>query len=316
MKNRRIMIFLIVLVIIFHGPEIVSEIDSQPAIYWTGFRKIMKIQLTNMGSSNGQSVLTTGLEGPYGISLDTQRGKMYWTVEGKIQCADLDGSNARDVITGLDHPYDIALDVKEGKIYWTQGLVTHKICCADLDGTNVQDLISGLNHPRGIALNVQEDKIYWTEGSPQTAKSRIVLFGKEHWTEGSPETAKIRRANLDGTNVQDVVTLGLDYPDGIALDVENGKIYWTQYLTNSLDTVRMNSLGQIRCADLDGTNIQNLVTGLGRPEDITLDVAGSKMYWIDTERNKIQCSNLYGIGVQDVTIEVIGLKSIAVLLSK
>ena len=274
----------------------------------------MKIQLTNVGSSNAQSILTTGLEGPYDIALDILRDKMYWTVAGKIQSADLDGSNAKDVITGLDHPRDIALDVKGGKIYWTQGLVTHKICCADLDGTNVQNLISGLNYPRSIALNMREGKIYWTEGSPETPKTRFTLLdSKEHWVEGTPNTAKIRCAGLDGTNVQDLVTTGLDYPDGIALDVESGKIYWTQYLMSSLG---MSSLGKIRRADLDGTNVQNLVTGLGRPEDIALDVAGSKMYWIDANANKIQCSNLYGIGVQDVTIEVFGLEGIAVVRSK
>lgn len=313
MKSRRIIIFLFMLVIISQDSAIASEINLQSTIYWAVSRKIMKIQLTNGRNSSTQSIVTTGLEGPYGIALDIQQNKMYWTVEGKIQCADLDGSNARNVITGLDHPHDIALDVKGGKMYWVQG---HKICCAYLDGTDIRNLVSGLNYPRGIALNVQENKIYWTEGSPKTSKTRMVLFGREHWTEGSPETAKIRRADLDGTNVQDIVTSGLDYPDGIALDVKSGKIYWTQYLTNSLEKIHINSLGKIRCADLDGTNVQNLVTGLGRPEDLALDVAGDKIYWIDTERNKVQRSNLYGIGVQDVTTEVIGLKSIAVVLSE
>ena len=315
MKNRGTIIFLLVLVIIWSGPKlIVSEIESQSVIYWTGIRKIMKIQLTNMGRSNGQAILTTGLEGPYDIVLDIRRDKMYWTVAGKIQSADLNGSNAKDVITGLNHPHDIALDVKAGKIYWTQGLVTHQICCADLDGTNVQNLISGLNYPRSIALNLQEGKIYWTEGSPETPKTRFTLLdSKKYWVEGTPDTAKIRCAGLDGTNVQDLVTTGLDYPDGIALDVESGKIYWTQYLMGSWG---VSSLGKIRCADLDGTNVQNLVTGLGHPKDIALDVADGKMYWIDANTNKIQCSNLYGIGVQDVTTEVFGLEGIAVVRSK
>ncbi len=310
MKNRRTIIFLLVLVIIWDSPKIVSEIESQPAIYWTSFRKIMKIQLTNVGSSNSQSILTTGLEGPYDIALDMQRDKMYWTVAGKIQSADLDGSNAKDVITGLDHPRDIALDMKGGKIYWTQGFLIHKICCADLDGTNVQNLVGGLNHPRGIALNVQEGKIYWTEGSPETRKTHFTLLdSKKYSIEGSPDTAKIRCADLDGTNIQSLVTTGLDYPDGIALDVAGGRIYWTQYRAGS-------RMGKIRCADLDGTNVQDLVTGLGNPEDIALDVAGGKMYWIDSGTNKIQHSNLYGIGVQDITTKVTWLKSIAVVRPK
>ena len=38
-------------------------------------------------------------------------------------------------------------------------------------------------------------------------------------------TGKIQRANLDGSNVEDLVTQGLDDPDGIALNVANGKMY-------------------------------------------------------------------------------------------
>ena len=222
-----------------------------------------------------------------------------------------DGSNAKDIITGLDHPRDIALDVEGGKIYWTQGFGTYKICCANLDGKDVQDLISGLNYPRDIALDVRGDKIYWTEGSPKTAKILLaVRKGKKYWTEGIPETpAKIRCADLDGTNIQDIITAGLEYPNGITLDVTGGKIYWTQSRADQ-------NTGRIRCAELDGTNIQDLVSGLARPADIVLDVENGKMYWIDTGANKIQCANLYGIGIQDIITEVIGLKSITVVRPK
>ena len=37
---------------------------------------------------------------------------------------------------------------------------------------------------------------------------------------------KIRRADLDGSNVRDIVT-GLDQIASLALDVAGGKIYWT-----------------------------------------------------------------------------------------
>ena len=38
---------------------------------------------------------------------------------------------------------------------------------------------------------------------------------------------KIQRANLDGSNIEDLVTQGVKSPDGIALDVAGGKMYWT-----------------------------------------------------------------------------------------
>ena len=47
--------------------------------------------------------------------------------------------------------------------------------------------------------------------------------GKMYWTDLA--TAKIQRADLDGANVEDLVTTGLGAPGGIALDLASGKMY-------------------------------------------------------------------------------------------
>ncbi len=52
----------------------------------------------------------------------------------------------------------------------------------------------------------------------------IDLAGKMYWTDFDAD--KIQRADLDGANVEDLVT-GLTDPFGIALDPAAGKIYWT-----------------------------------------------------------------------------------------
>ena len=65
--------------------------------------------------------LVTGLRGPFGIALDVDNGRIYWTDRSadKIQRSNLDGSNVEDlVITGLSDPVGIALDVSNGKMYW------------------------------------------------------------------------------------------------------------------------------------------------------------------------------------------------------
>ncbi len=189
-----------------------------------------------------------------------QRGgtpKMYWVDTGKIQRANLDGSNVEDLITtGLSAPDGIALDVERGKMYWTDW-IADKIQRANLDGSNVEDLITtGSYGLRGIALDVERGKMYWTD-----------------WY-----TAKIQRANLNGSNVEDLITTGLKSLDGIALDVERGKMYWTDYGTN-----------KIQRANLDGSNVEDLITtGLRLPRGIALDVERGKMYWTDYSTNKIQ----------------------------
>ena len=55
---------------------------------------------------------------------------------------------------------------------------------------------------------------------------------KMYWTDTS--TDKIQRANLDGSNVEDLVTTGLDQSRGFALDLINSKMYWTDAGTGKI----------------------------------------------------------------------------------
>ena len=257
-----------------------------PQIYWTD-RGSWKIQRANLDGTNVQDLVTTGLGLPGGIALDMAGGKMYWTdwIRNKIQRANLDGTNVEDLVTtGLNYPWDITLDVADGKMYWVMGSIGEddgEIRRANLDGTNVQILGTGLHEPNYITLDVAGGKMYWT----------IAEAG----------ASAIQRANLDGTNVEVIVPsehFGL--PGGVALAVSGDKLYWTDW---SRDT--------IGCANLDGSNVQTLVTGLDYPWGITLDVAGGKIYWtIDplgsSDTGKIQRANLDGTNVQDL---VTGLDS-------
>ena len=258
------------------------------------------------------------------LPLNATAQKMYWTDEdtGKIQRANLDGSNIEDFVTGLIAPESIALDVAGGKVYWTDK-VTGKIQRANLDSSNVEDLITGLTIPEGIALDVARGKMYWagedmdkiqranlngshiealvTTGNPWGIT--LDLVGNQmYWTD--QETDKIQRANLDGSNIEDLVTIGLDVPIGIALDIKGNQMYWADRGTN-----------KIQRANLDGSNIEALVTdanGLVDPEDIALDIVEGKMYWADRGTNKIQCANLDGSNIKDlVIIEDTRLSSIA-----
>ena len=107
-----------------------------------------------------------------------------------------------------------------------------------------------------------------------------------YWTDA--ETGRIHRSNLDGSNIEDLVTR-LDFPLGIALDVAGGKMYWTDAGT-----------GRIHRSNLDGSNIEDLVTGLDFPLGIALDIAGGKMYWTDAGTGRIHRLNLDGSNVEDL----------------
>ena len=111
---------------------------------------------------------------------------------------------------------------------------------------------------------------------------------KMYWTaEGPP---RIQRANLDGSNVEDLVTTGLINPRGLALDAAGGKMYWLDRGTDKLQR-----------ANLDGSNVEDLVTtGLVHPLSLALDVSTGKMYWLDHSTAKIQRANFDGSNVEDL----------------
>ena len=133
-----------------------------------------------------------------------------------------------------------------------------------------------------------------TDNNCSTAASLTVSTSPPvhmYWTRRNP--AKIQRANLNGSNVEDLVTTGLLGPAGIALDIAGGNMYWTDWITE-----------EIRCANLDGSNVQTLVNTTVSPWGIALDVAGGKMYWtmgsIGGSDGEIQSANLDGTNVQTV----------------
>ncbi len=164
------------------------------------------------------------------------------------------------------------------QIYWTDEK-TGKIQRANLNGTNVEDLITiGKDTYDDITLDMVSGKIYWTNLRLNT----------------------IQCANLDGTNVQPLELGFLLLPESVALDVVGGKMYWT-------------ATSKIQRANLDTTNIEDLVTGKGWSYDIALDVVGSKMYW--TVKGKIQRANLDGTNVEDVVTGLSRPTAIALALS-
>ena len=109
-----------------------------------------------------------------------------------------------------------------------------------------------------------------------------------YWIDSGTDT--IQRANLDGSNVRDIVTTGLRTPTNIALNMNARQVYWVD---SSTDTIQR--------ANLDGSNIEDVITtGLRTPTSIAVDTFSDSLYWIDSGTDTIQRANLDGSNIEDV----------------
>ncbi|MDE0682597.1 MAG: DUF4955 domain-containing protein, partial [Candidatus Poribacteria bacterium] len=176
--------------------------------------------------------------------------------------------------------------------------------------------------------------------APPSANSKI------YWSDNG--TDKIQRANIDGSNVEDLVTRPtLSAPVGIALDISGGKMYWIDETTDKIQRSNLDGssiedlittgldlpsgialdissskmywmdrgIDKIQRANIDGSNVEDLVTGLTAPRGIALDISGGKMYWVDNVTDKIQRANLNGTGVEDLVTGVTDPRGIALDIS-
>ena len=270
---------------------------EESKIYWT--HPESGIHRSSLDGSNLEPLVIPDLRRPDKIALDIAGGKMYWTeraVEG-IHRSDLDGSNLEILIEGYGPPgwnwiTDIALDIDGGKMYWTQessqgDYIEDFVARANLDGSNTEILFG--QGAGDIALDLVRGKVYWTDGR---------LIG---------------RADLDSLNSLNYLTTPRDEafeyfylranPSDIALDVDGGKIYWTNAETiqrADLDSLYWTDLTAIQWDDPDSQNIEEVLTvSKGYPEElILLDADRGKIYWTNPGTQTIQRADLDGQNIE------------------
>ena len=104
---------------------------------------------------------------------------------------------------------------------------------------------------------------------------------------------RIHSMNTDGTGGKVIVT-DCRNPDGIAVDVEAGHIYWTNMGVPNLND------GSIERANIDGKNRRVIVPqgGTFTPKQIHLDKRNAKLYWSDREGMRVMRSNLDGSEIE------------------
>ena len=236
---------------------------------------------------------------PKVLVASANRPPMLWVDGGAIY--GLVDANAQRFAPSVDNAMNIAVDASSGKVYWTEktGGSRGTINSANLDGTSVTELTSILSVPMGIAVDTAGRKLYWTASSGKIKQANLNGSGSEnvlqdlsgptdivvsngfiYWTEGGNS---IRRVSMSGQKIVQDIAANLGTVGGLA--VGGGKVYWTEQTGASAGTVNG--------ANLDGTGVRELVSTLSVLMGITVDTAGSKVYWTASS-GKIKRANLDG----------------------
>ena len=185
-----------------------------------------------------------------------------------------------DVNSGGSRPQVLITQSQRPSMYWidTETGTLHRLI-----GSKVENFIPEIKNVMSLAVDTANNFIYWTE---QVGRGR----------------GNIKRANLDGSDVQRLATLN-SVPRSIAVDTMRSKLYWT------------NSSGHIQRANLNGKQIRKLIKNLDSPENIIVDVARGKLYWTESA-GVIRRANLNGKSIKNIASDLEKIRSIAILGNK
>ena len=195
--------------------------------------------------------------------------------------ASVSGVSDRVTFSTYSEPQVLIAQSQRPPMYWID---TRAGTIYRLVGTKVETFLPRVRNTTSLAIDMMDEKLYWAERTGN-------------------RTGRIRRANLDGTNVQLVKDL-TSVPHGITIDTVNDKLYWT------------NSWGKIQCLNFDGSKFEpNLITDLDNPDHLTLDMAGGKLYWTEAS-GQIRWANLNGSNVETLAADLGALGGIAIANGK
>ena len=242
--------------------------------------------------------------------INTESGTLHRLVGNSVE--DIAPNNIQDVVS---------LVVTDNRLYWVEktGSSSGRIRRSNLNGGNIQIIRNLTTAPAGITVDTVNSKIYVTT-----------------------ERGKIQQINIDGSQYQPNLIVGLDTPKDIAVDAGSGKMFWitetgSVYYANldgsgvselasgygTLGGIAVgggkvywteetsDSAGKIHSANVDGSNVQELVSLNAAPYGISVDAAAKKLYWTNS-RGKIMHSNLNGNSIRDVVKNLVSLGDVAV----
>uniref|UniRef100_A0A7M4ERZ6 LDL receptor related protein 5 n=1 Tax=Crocodylus porosus TaxID=8502 RepID=A0A7M4ERZ6_CROPO len=342
-------------------PRAIALDPAHGYMYWTDWGETPRIERAGMDSSTRKIIVDSDIYWPNGLTIDLEEQKLYWA-DAKlsfIHRANLDGS-FRYVSFGL---FPEGSTVFWVLFFFFKESLVHTPCeeknggCSHLCLLSPRDPFYSCACPTGVQLEhdgktckagaeevlllarrtdlrrISLDMPDFTDIILQIDNIRHAIAidydpveGYIYWTDD--DVRAIRRAYLDGSGAQTLVTTEINHPDGIAVDWVARNLYWTDTGTDRIEVTRLNGTSRkilisenldepraivldpvmgymywtdwgespkIECAYLDGSERRVLVnTSLGWPNGLALDLEEDKLYWGDAKTDKIEVINVDG----------------------
>jgi DNA-binding beta-propeller fold protein YncE len=212
-------------------------------------------------------------------SAPSAEGRLFFLdIRGRVYSANPDGSGVKVLLESLKgSPDGIAVDEEAGLLYWSNmgraSADDGSIERADLNGNQYKVVVppGGMHTAKQLKLDKKNGKLYWSDR----------------------EGMRVMRSNIDGSKIETLVEVARgdaaradasNWCVGLAVDVEGGKVYWTQKGPDN------GYVGSIRRANLEipkgqtaanRRDIEVLFDGLPEPIDLDLDLDRKMIYWTD-----------------------------------
>nr|XP_058968874.1 low-density lipoprotein receptor-related protein 6-like isoform X2 [Pocillopora verrucosa] len=177
----------------------------------------------------------------------------------RILAVDYGNQSSFAVISNLSNANGYYVDVhyKLGYLFWSDR-TERKIKRSNMDGTNITVIHNDTNCV-GLAVEWNSMRLYWTENIKKT----------------------ISVSDLEGNN-RNIVLSTTDYPRGIAVDPQQGLMFWA-------------AMSKIEKSNLDGTQRDIIVSSnLSSAHSITVDRKRKRVFWVDYIKDQIESVNYSG----------------------
>ncbi|KAG8563697.1 hypothetical protein GDO81_016176 [Engystomops pustulosus] len=332
------------------------DLDEQK-LYWAD-AKLSFIHRANLDGSFRQKVVEGSLTHPFALTLAGDM--LYWTdwqTRSIHACNKHTGDKRREILSALYSPMDIQVFSLERQPHFKTPCDDNNGGCSHLCLLSPRDPFYSCACPTGVMLmedgksckigaddvlllarrtdlrRISLDMPDFTDIVLQIDDIRHAIAidydpvdGYIYWTDD--EVRAIRRAYLDGSGAQTLVTTEIQHPDGIAVDWVARNLYWTDTGTDRIEVTHLNGTcrkilisenldepraivlnpltgymywtdwgekPKIESAYLDGSERTVLVnSSLGWPNGLALDLQEGKLYWGDARTDKIEVINVDG----------------------